>query len=243
MKRQCFPTCLAAAVLCVAACSIPAKAQQTRVGGYTTTSVTNKEVADAAAFAIKAQAKAVTNSAKLELVEILSAESQVVAGVNYRLKLKVKENGSERIADAVVWWQAWRKPEPYQLTSWTETSALSEEEVGRVLELIGHGGKVERDVLHRALISGQTYLRASAARLLGEVGDASSVAHLIDALGDQSSHVGANYREPGMATTRYWANESLKKLTHQDFGFVWNAPEPDRQAAIRRWRDWHALVR
>jgi hypothetical protein len=243
MGNQWLPTCMASLVLCLAASSMPALAQQTRVGGYATTSVANKEVADAAAFAITAQAKASTNSAKLELVEILSAESQVVAGVNYRLKLKVKENGSERIAEAVVWWQAWRKPEPYQLTSWTETSALSEEEVGRVLQLIGHGGKVERDTLHRALISSQTYLRASAARLLGEAGDASSVPHLIDALSDQSVHVGANYREPGMATTRYWANESLKKLTKKDFGFVWNAPESERQAAIKRWRDWHASAR
>jgi hypothetical protein len=31
----------------------------------------------------------------------------------------VKHDGVEKTADAVVWWQAWRKPDPYQLTSWT----------------------------------------------------------------------------------------------------------------------------
>ena len=54
----------------------------------------------------------------LELVRILSAQEQVVAGMNYRLKLRVKLNGAEKDAEAVVWWQAWREPEPYRLTSW-----------------------------------------------------------------------------------------------------------------------------
>ena len=56
--------------------------------------------------------------ARLELIKILRAEEQVVAGMNYRLTLKVKVNGKEKQADAVVWWQNWRKPNPYELTSW-----------------------------------------------------------------------------------------------------------------------------
>jgi HEAT repeat protein len=120
-----------------------------------------------------------------------------------------------------------------------QTKPLSQEEIGRVLESVSQGKKVDRDTLHRALISDQTYLRASAARLLGEVGDTTSVPHLIDALSDQSVHVGANYPDASMATTRYWANESLKKLTKQDFGFAWGAPDVERQAAIKRWREWN----
>ena len=82
------------------------------------------EVVAAAAFAIKAQQNAMLEkkdleSPKLKLVTILQAEQQVVAGTNYRLKLKVKLNGKEKSAEAIVWWQAWRKPDPYQLTSWT----------------------------------------------------------------------------------------------------------------------------
>jgi hypothetical protein len=38
--------------------------------------------------------------------------------MNYRLRIKVKLDGREKDAEAVVWWQAWKRPEPYQLTSW-----------------------------------------------------------------------------------------------------------------------------
>lgn len=86
--------------------------------------MTNKEVVAAAAFAIKAQQDAIQKNTdkeppKLELVTILQAEEQVVAGMNYRLKFSVKLNGKEKTAEAIVWWQAWRKPDPYQLSSWT----------------------------------------------------------------------------------------------------------------------------
>jgi hypothetical protein len=91
---------------------------------YVKGAVANKEVVAAAAFAVNAQQKAMqekknVDSPTLELVTILQAEQQVVAGINYRLKLKVMLNGKEKPAEAIVWWQAWRKPNPYQLTSWT----------------------------------------------------------------------------------------------------------------------------
>jgi len=100
-----------------------ARAQQPLVGGYSQVPVTDKEVAAAADFAVGAQQKAMQDlktdkDGKLELVKILDAEQQVVAGVNYRLKLLVKVNDKEKQAEVVVWWQAWRKPDPYQLTSW-----------------------------------------------------------------------------------------------------------------------------
>ena len=118
MKPRYIPLLTAAFVMFVAACPLTVLAQPSRPGAYSTASVTNKEVVAAAAFAIKAEEKASGENAKLELVEIQGAESQVVAGLNYRLKLKVKLNGTEKTAEAIVWWQAWRKPEPYQLTSW-----------------------------------------------------------------------------------------------------------------------------
>jgi hypothetical protein len=52
-------------------------------------------------------------------VRIVAAEHQVVAGMNYRLQLRVTLDSEEKTAEALVWWQVWRKPEPYQLTSWT----------------------------------------------------------------------------------------------------------------------------
>jgi predicted nuclease of restriction endonuclease-like (RecB) superfamily len=118
MEMKYFLTCMAAFVLVAVAFPVTGLTQESVPGGYATTSVTNREVVAAAAFAIKAQEKAGGETASLKLVEILGAESQVVAGVNYRLQLKVKLNGKERAAEAIVWWQAWRKPGPYQLTSW-----------------------------------------------------------------------------------------------------------------------------
>lgn len=99
------------------------RAQQPIAGGYSKASVTEEEVIAAANFAVSAQQKAMQNSTEgkagsLELVKILGAEQQVVAGMNYRLKLQIKLNGREKQAEVVVWWQAWRKPDPYQLTSW-----------------------------------------------------------------------------------------------------------------------------
>jgi hypothetical protein len=93
------------------------------VGGYSAIAVTNKEVIDAAAFAVKIQQKVMQRPkgeppTKLELTAIEGVEQQVVAGMNYRLELKVKIDGTEKDAEAVVWWQPWRKPGAYQLTSW-----------------------------------------------------------------------------------------------------------------------------
>ena len=92
-------------------------------GGYSAIAVTNKEVIDAAAFAVSIQQEVMQHQlgeppAKLELTAIIGAEQQVVAGISYRLRLKVKVDGVEKDSEAVVWWQPWRKPEPYQLTSW-----------------------------------------------------------------------------------------------------------------------------
>ena len=112
-----------AIALVFAASLITCRAQQSLPGGYSPAAVTNKEVMKAAAFAVKAQHKVMqaekaSPPPKLKLASILAAEQQVVAGVNYRLQLKVKVDGKEKQAQAVVWWQAWRKPEPYKLTSW-----------------------------------------------------------------------------------------------------------------------------
>ena len=124
MKTKDIPTCIAAVLLLTAASPSTGLAQPSRVGGYATASVTHLEVVAAAAFAIKAQQNALQEKKdlqppKLELVTILQAEQQVVAGMNYRLKLKVKLRGKEKTAEAIVWSQAWRKPNPYQLTAWT----------------------------------------------------------------------------------------------------------------------------
>jgi hypothetical protein len=62
-------------------------------------------VGDAAAFAVKIQQKVMQHPkgeppAKLELTAIVEAEQQVVAGMNYRLRLKVKVDGETLISAA-----------------------------------------------------------------------------------------------------------------------------------------------
>ncbi len=114
-----IPTGILVLVFFVIAYPIVGLAQEAITGGYATASVTNVDVMRAASFAIKAQQQVGEETGRLELIEILRAESQVVAGMDYRLKLKVRVGGDERTAEAVVWWQVWRKPEPYQLTSWS----------------------------------------------------------------------------------------------------------------------------
>jgi len=72
----------------------------------------------AAAKAIQAQAESLSTPsapAHLTLVSIVGAKQQVVAGMNYRLQLKVDLDGTPREAEAVVW----RKLSgEYKLTSW-----------------------------------------------------------------------------------------------------------------------------
>lgn len=100
-----------------------AEATKAVAGGYSPVAVTDENVVAAARAAVNLQALTIRTSSNqptaLELIEITHAEQQVVSGTNYRLDLKVKSNGKEKTAQALVWWQGWRKPDPYQLTQWT----------------------------------------------------------------------------------------------------------------------------
>jgi hypothetical protein len=87
------------------------------VGGFSAALVSDKEVKAAADFAVTAQAA--EQNASIKLVSITAAEAQVVAGMNYKLTLEVTVDGKKQTVEAVVWWQSWRQPDPYQLSSWT----------------------------------------------------------------------------------------------------------------------------
>lgn len=121
--REVRRTLIVACVLFATSSLIACIAQRPMAGSYSAIAVTNNEVIDAAVFAVKIQQSAMQQSEgepppNFELTAIEGAEQQVVAGMNYRLMLKVKVDGVEKNAEAIVWWQPWRKPEPYQLTSW-----------------------------------------------------------------------------------------------------------------------------
>ena len=121
MHRTILAIAVVALALVTSACTGKSDVTEAMPGSYVTVPVTDEQVMSAARFAVDAQQKAMSaagETAALELVGILAAEQQVVSGINYRLKLRVKHNGAEQTADAVVWWQAWRQPDPHRLTSW-----------------------------------------------------------------------------------------------------------------------------
>lgn len=94
------------------------------VGGFAIESVENAEVREVTDFALVAMRKQIEEkrsggSVKLELLKVLNAEQQVVAGINHRLMLSVRVNGEERVAQALVWSRAWLKSKPHELTAWS----------------------------------------------------------------------------------------------------------------------------
>jgi cystatin-C len=79
-----------------------ALAQQDAIAGaYGGISNTDPEVVSAASFAVSAQGR--RTGAPIALLSIERAEVQVVAGLNYRLRLKVKANGQTQDVITVVY--------------------------------------------------------------------------------------------------------------------------------------------
>ena len=81
-------------------------------GGYSPTALT-KDVKIAAEFAVQEQSK--RQAAILKLINIFKPEKQIVAGVNYRLDIIVKQGRSVRGAKVVVFRDL---KSHYKLTSW-----------------------------------------------------------------------------------------------------------------------------
>ena len=100
----------AAALLFALACGIsPVRSAQAGLpGGYSDASPLAQDVQATAVFAVSKQ-----KGATLE--RVLAAETQVVAGLNYRLKLEVNTSSGPRIAQAVVYRDLKNK---MSLTSW-----------------------------------------------------------------------------------------------------------------------------
>ena len=108
---------LAITAICLVSGSFASCQKNQPVGAYAKTSVSAPEAKAAAEFAVAAQAAA--QKTAINLVAITTAETQVVAGTNYKLTLEVLIDGKKQSVEAIVWWQAWRQPDPYQLSSWT----------------------------------------------------------------------------------------------------------------------------
>lgn len=84
------------------------------VGGYADASNSDPEVVAAARFAIKTERQKLHT--RITLLSIKHAEVQVVAGLNYRLCLRVKIKGRTRNVNVVVYKNLKQK---YSLTSWS----------------------------------------------------------------------------------------------------------------------------
>jgi hypothetical protein len=84
------------------------------VGGYADASNSDPEVVAAARFAINTEKTKL--HARISLVSIKHAEVQVVAGLNYRLCMRVKIKGKTRNVNVVVYKNLKQK---YSLTSWS----------------------------------------------------------------------------------------------------------------------------
>ncbi len=119
---------LAAALLTTVTASGADQSITTKPGGWSEVSVTDDGVVAAAAFAVRAQQAAMGedgDQGNLTLEKIEAAEQQVVQGMNYRLTLRVLEEGTARTAEAVVWARVWLdEVDRYQLTSWRFTDSV-----------------------------------------------------------------------------------------------------------------------
>ena len=101
MNRFLLPLLALAIASPVFAADTPAKPDHPALaGGYLSTEI-DSEVRKVAEFAVKMQAKA--TGKPLQLVKILKVESQVVAGLNYRLEIEVADGSKHLNAHAVIW--------------------------------------------------------------------------------------------------------------------------------------------
>lgn len=92
-----------------------------RAGGWSDAKITDEWPRNAAEFAVKAKQEEMRKTetqktVSIKLVKIISVKQQVVAGMNYDLKLQVEMDGITKTAKAVVWRQL---SGDFKLTSWS----------------------------------------------------------------------------------------------------------------------------
>jgi len=112
-------------VLAIALGTIAASAQ--RLGGYREIDKSDEGAAAAAEFAVKAQSE--NKEMTYKLVSVEHAESQVVAGINYRLCLKVGYHKQDDDVDTTEFVRVVvnrNLQNQHSLTSWTEENCGSD---------------------------------------------------------------------------------------------------------------------
>ncbi|HKC64820.1 MAG TPA: cystatin domain-containing protein [Pyrinomonadaceae bacterium] len=131
--------------LCVAFSCVNLVSAQIRTGGYKEISTDDAEVEAAAKFAVEAEGR--KQDASYTLVSIEHAESQVVAGINYRLCLKVSESADSdpKEVQTVVYKNLKRE---YSLTSWEDKECGEKDSEGNHATSIKFYQLKSDDMLH-----------------------------------------------------------------------------------------------
>ncbi len=115
----------------------------------------------------------------------------------------------------------------------------TEIEVADYAALVG-GKALTVDALHRLIRGNQFTFRALACDRAGELGDRALLPVLIDALSDESAHVGARHAAgSGKWTTRMRCHRALRSIANENFGYRWKDSRAEREQAIERWRRWY----
>jgi len=117
------------------------------VGAYGETSTTDPDVISAATFAVKSASRKQHRAIALDSIK--HAELQVVAGLNFRLDLKVTSRGKSQDVTAVVYRDLRNN---YSLSSWvidTPKSASPDYRISAIKAMLFYDGKgtFSRDVL------------------------------------------------------------------------------------------------
>jgi hypothetical protein len=173
---------LAAAALCVviinASAGAPARQTTPLAGGYGDARVSEQGVLEAARFAVREEGR--REGRRVSLVAVRRAETQVVAGLNYRLRLSVRAGGRTRDATAVVYRNL---KGVYSLTSWDSAGegrggASATREVKVYLVAVGDAGKAGRKIgCDDSLVAVTRRVRADGAPLKAAVSELLSVPH------------------------------------------------------------------
>ena len=114
---------------CVTVLIMTLSSSAQKVGGYKTISRSDAGATAAAEYAVDAQAE--KKGLTIELVAVEKAESQVVAGTNFRLCLKIITSGADDEADVTITVKVivFRNLKgEYSLTSWMEEDCAPDSE-------------------------------------------------------------------------------------------------------------------
>lgn len=127
MKHNLRSIIILAAVGIIFGCAVSSYAQTNGpiAGGYGTADVNDKDVIAAAKYAVKKEAK--KDGAKIRFLSVDKAERQVVAGLNYRLciKVEVKEKGKKTYVPTLIQTVVYKNlDQKLSLTSWEEAACV-----------------------------------------------------------------------------------------------------------------------